>query len=608
MRTTMGQLLVNEALPEDLRDYSRVMDKPTTRKVLREVAQKYPDQYRKVSHDLLRAGQSSVQSTGFSFSLRDFMPTEEKHKRATRVRAQVEKIIDDASIPDSKKKELINRIQIKESDKLADAILDAGIKNNSRLAQIIRGGSKGNPSQYNTVAGLPLAFVDYQDNPIPIPIFNSVSEGLDPVEYWASSYGTRKGIIATKFATQGAGYFSKQLALAAQRGVVTEDDCGTVNGIEVDGDDRDNTGTVLQTNVGNLKAGTVIQPEHVKKLKGKSVVVRSPLTCECDDGVCGRCVGIRETGNFPEIGDNVGISVAQALGEQFSQMMLNTKHVGGALGSGPAYSFADVEKLFQMPEGYTDFVPVARADGKVTSIEDAPQGGVFVNMGDDEQYWVQSRDIVSVKPGQVIEEGDLIADGVPNFKDYAAHRGIGDARMGFMQYLKKMGGKVSRRNAEIMARFMISHVQTSDRDEDSGTLPGDVVRYDSLARRYRAREDAAMTPVASARGMYLEQPLLHYTIGTKVNNRVLSDLKKKGVTSILAHKEAPRFTPDVQRLFVHPMKDQDWMARMSGFNLKTGFLESVHTGGTSDEHSTSFVPALAQGTQFGDELRETGKY
>lgn len=608
MNTTVGQILINEALPEDMRDYSRRLDKPGLKKLMQEVAEKYPDRYREVSQRLMMVGQSAATTGNFSFSLRDFQPPKAKRDIVSKLKIQAQSIVDDPKLDKKQKHEKITMLLGQHLDKITKATLEDAHKSGSRLADVILSGSKGSPSQFNTTVGAPLMYTDHKDQPVPIPVFNSVSEGLDPVEYWASTYGTRKGVISTKFATAEAGYFGKKLGLAANRLVVTDDDCGTSSGILTDGDDRENVGTVLAQDVGNIKAGTVLTPSHLSKLKGKKILTRSPMTCQAEHGLCAKCSGIRERGTFPELGDNLGVSAASALSERLSQSMLNVKHTAGAAGAKRSYGYEDVERLFEMPQHSTEFAPVAEEDGVVKEIKDSPTGGVFVKMGDSE-YWAASKDRLSVKVGDHVEAGDMLAAGIPNPTLLAKHRGIGDARHVFMNNIREVtNNNISRRNAEVLARALISHVNIMSMKGPAGTIIGDTPRYDDIAKEYEPREGSKELPVGSAAGGYLETPVLHYSIGTRINNRVAKVLKDNGVKNITVHKDPPDFEPDVQRMFSHSQLDPDWMTRMSGYHLKSSIPEAVHRGLTSQEHSTSFVPSLARGVEFGEPKQELGLY
>jgi len=980
METTIGNLLVNEALPEELRDYQRVWDKNTSRTVLRELAEKHPEDYPQILQRLMRVGQSAATSGDFSFSLKDFSPTRYKIAETGKLKMRVKKIEDNERLTTEQKNDKVTTLLAEQLEPMIKNVLSEAKKSGSRLADVVSSGSKGSPLQFNSTVGSPLLFVDHKDRPIPIPIYNSISQGFDPVEYWASSYGTRKGVIcldqhtevlmsdysvkqikdircgelvmganddgtwtpsevssvydngqqpmyeytfrknksqsvvrvtateqhklyarlwkagtrgatrklldpelrplgdagfckrashngyvavstagaakdlgtvdeplapligamlgdgctapstrgryslscadksllseleseqpvtfektgsgysyvlraddwvldhveavvgeclahektlpakvmewndrsvggllayliatdgcltgtvntqwvtitmtagkliyqlkqllewrygiwcnavivipaaskehavhdqfeltithrdsisklfklveripgvkhtaeskfrlalskkpsnysahgfriqsktfvgfrhaydleidhhthmfvlasglitsnSTKFATADAGYFGKKVALSAQRTVVTEDDCGTTNGVPVVGDDHENVGTILQKDAGGIPAGTILMPEHVKKLGTREVVVRSPLTCQAENGICARCSGIREGGNFPEVGSNIGITAASTLSERLSQGMLNVKHTAGAAKGGKQdYTFQDVDKLFEMPKTDIKAAPVAEVDGIVKRISPSPTGGVFVSIGDDE-HWAPSMEALQVKVGDQVEAGDVLATGIPNPSLIARYRGIGDARRTFVNSLLDVtNNKITRRNAEVIARGVVSHVRITGQDGPNGTMQGDMTRYDNLVKGYEPRENSTEVPLYEARNQYLEQPVLHHTIGTRVSSRLLKDLKTHGIKSILVNKEQPGFEPDVRRTFQHSALDPDWMTRLGGFNVKSTFLQSVHRGGKSEQHSTSYVPSLAKGIDFGEKTDTQGTY
>ena len=124
-----------------------------------------------------------------------------------------------------------------------------------------------------------------------------------------------------QFATADSGYFGKQLTQAAHRVVVTEDDCGAENvGIEVDGDDADNIGSILVSkDVPGIKAGTELDKKYLPLLEGRTINVRSATTCQAKEGICSKCAGRREDGEFPSLGDAIGVTAARAIAEPTTQ-------------------------------------------------------------------------------------------------------------------------------------------------------------------------------------------------------------------------------------------------------------------------------------------------
>jgi len=602
----MGQLLINEILPEGIRDYTRPIDKKSIRVILRLVASHYPDKYNEVASKLMQLGATVSTAHGREASLT--LDSLRLGPKASKLRRELNKTINAIlQTPGLKREDRDKRIVMalgRASEKIRDTNLKEQLEARNPLAMQVNSGARGNPSQFSALNVGDLLVTDHRDKEIPIPITNSYSDGLDPVEYWAASYGARKGTVSTKFATPKGGFLGKQLALAAHRLVVTEEDCGTENGIPVDGNDPDNVGAVLARKAGKYGAGTVISPKISKQLgKHKTIVVRSPMTCESKHGVCARCAGVREREKFPDVGDNIGVAAAQAIAEPVSQSALNVKHSGGIAGSGPsAAGFDAINQLVQVPKTFQGGASVAKLDGRVEAIENAPQGGTFVRVG-GESHYVAPEFKLLVKKGDRVEAGDVISEGLPNPSEVVRYKGVGAGRWHFMNNfrdtLKRSKIAASRRNVELLSRGLINHVRITGLKSVGDALPDDIVEFNSITRGYRPRTGAHDTGLSRATGRYLERPYLQYSIGTRVTPRVAADLKKAGYKNVLTHEDEPPFAPEMVRAMETISYAPDWMVRLGGFQLKKGLLESLHRGRASQEHGESFIPTLARGVEFG---------
>src|SRR5262249_17969707 len=115
-----------------------------------------------------------------------------------------------------------------------------------------------------------------------------------------------------------------------------------------------------------------------------------------------------------------------------------------------------------------------------------------------------------------------------------------------------------------------------------------------------------IVPVKSAIGKYLERPVLHYSIGTKVKPSMLEDFDQFGVKNVIVHPEPPPFQPGMIRAMENLLHDPDWMTRQLGTNLRKGLLLGAHQGATSDETGTSFVAGLSHAQDFGRVGKTTG--
>jgi DNA-directed RNA polymerase subunit beta' len=521
------------------------------------------------------------------------------------------------------KQDKIIEATAKEHERLTKEVLDDAKQRNNPIADQVISGARGSPANLKRLIGGDLLYVDHRDNVVPFPVQSSYAEGLKPAEYWAGTYGARKGLIDVKFATQDAGFFAKQLNQLAHRLMVTridDDEVGpskSIRGLPVATSDPDNEGALLAHPAGKYPRNTVLTPKILKELDADGVakiLVRSPTVGGPNSGgVYARDVGIREKGRLAPIGDMVGIAAAQALSERLTQGQLGSKHSGGVKGEAKSVSgFEHVNQLVQVPETFKGGAAHSQVDGHVTDIHPAPTGGQYVTIAGQRHYVGRGFEL-KVKRGDTVEAGDMISEGIPNPQEIVKHKGIGEGRRyftdAFSDAYRNSGMPFHRRNVELVARGLINHVELTD--EDNGHVAGDIVPYQELESKWIARDGTRTVPVNQAKGKYLEAPVLHYTIGTPMRPSVLKTLNDFGVKNVDVHDDPPPFAPHMLRAMASAQHDPDWMTRFLGGNQKSSLLRAVHRGATSDTNSTSFVPALAAGTPFGTDwpksvLRQPG--
>lgn len=616
LNTTTGQVLINAVLPEHLRDYSRVLDKKGIDALTEQLAdEKNPELYRKVMHALYSVGHMSAQSGGASFSLYDLRTPVGTKVALDKLKDQVTAVTESDTLTPDQREAAVVKLVGGQASKIEQQLYDEALKSGNAFAQQVHSGSRGKKGDLRSLLVGDLLVSDHKDRIIPMPITNSYSQGVDPAQFWAGAYGARRGTIATKFQTSQAGFLAKQLSQAAHTQVVTSEDCETSRGIPVPADDPDNIGTVLSATAGGLPAGTVLGPREIRKLKGKTISVRSPLTCEANDGVCGRCAGIREKGGFPEVGDNIGITAAQSLSERLSQTQLSKKHSAGradyAEEAQGVQGFDLINQMVQVPKAFREAATIARTDGTVKSVSEAPQGGQFVVVG-DEQHYIPPKFKVFVKPGDRVDAGDVISEGLPNPMELVKYRGIGAGRLEFTNLFRdafrKQGMPANRRNIELVARGLINHVRVTDLDGPNNTLPDDIVEYTSIERNYRPRYGHRKGMPKISVGNYLERPVNQYSIGTRVTKRVAKDLENAGIREVSYHKDPPPFVPQMVRAMETLTMSPDFQQRMAGSYLQKGLLESVHRGRSSQISGPSYIPGLMRGKGFGDKLKTHGVY
>lgn len=606
--TTLGQILVNDALPEKFRDYNRVLSKGEADALLASVAKEHPELYKQISWKLMQLGREAAFTEGSTLKLSDLLPVLDKKDLLDHVEQQERKIRSSKSMTDDEKQKALELVYGEVQKLMLDQTLDSALAKNNPFAIQVKSKARGNKSQLAALLTSPAIYQDAQDRTIPVFIRKSYSEGLDPHEYWAATYGARKGVISTKFATRDAGALGKQLGVAVSDLVVTQDDCGTPSGIPVPIDDNDNVGSVLARNTGRYPAGTVVSKEVLADLKQKKVdeiVLRSPMTCNLAEGVCKHCAGVRENGRFPEIGYHLGLNASSALAERIAQSSLNQKHSGGQRDSKGNIVYAGfdvINNLAQVPKNFPHRATVAERDGTVDKVEEAPQGGWNLTI-DNEVHYVPADRPLLVKEGDKVEQGDQLSEGIVNPADVVRLKGIGEGRRYFAERFTKAfresDYEVNRRNVEAVARSVVDHVSVDEPEGVGDYLPGDVVSYTGVAHSYRPRPDAQHLEPHKAVGMHLEQPALHFTIGTRLSKRMADTLKKHGIDSVMAHKTPPGFSSTMVGVTKVPAHTDDWMARLGSTYLESRLLEDVQRGSTSNIHGLNPIPGIAKGVEFG---------
>ena len=607
MVTTVGQIMVNNALPPALRDYGRTLGKSEADALLALVAKDYPDKYEEVSKALNDLGRHAAYEEGTTIRLSDIQPAIDKSEVLEHVRQQERRIRGDRTLSPEDKQEALEGVYLFANDALKKMTYDATLARENPFALQVKSKARGNPDQLAGLLTSPGVYQDGKDRIVPVFIGSSYAEGLEPHEYWAATYGARKGVVSTKFATRQAGYLGKLLGSSAMDAVVTSRDCQTPYGIPADASDDHNIGSVLARDTAGIPAGTIIDSKvlnAIRKKKVDEIVVRSPITCGNSDGLCSKCVGLREGGELPPIGYHIGSNASSALANEIAQSSLNVKHQGRKQGGLSTFSGFDVIKnLATVPKNYPDHATVAEEDGTVEAVDKAPQGGHYVTIGGRRHYVTEGMPVL-VKPGERVEAGDQLSDGVVNPADVVRLKGVGDGARyfanRFTQAFKESKHGVHRRNVEVLARSMVNHVQINDPEATGGHLPGDIVRYSNWARNYKPRKDATRLVPRKAIGSYLEEPALHYSVGTRVTRKVADKLAKHGTVDVLTHRNPVGVDPVMLSVVKVPEHTGDWMARLGTTYLQQRLLQDVQRGAVSNLHGTHPIPGIAKGVEFGE--------
>lgn len=609
------QLLVNSQLPPDLRDYNREFDSKSLGSLMAEVARKYPEQYERISKAVSDIGRKASYFQGESLTLSDNRPVIDRDKILAEMDNEIEESKRTSLDNDDFQNKKIN-IWHKYNDRIQKETSTEALARKNNLAYSVMSGARGKPAQLKMMLSTPGLYTDAQDNIIPLFVRTSFAEGLRPAEYLAGTYGARKAVLSTKRATAKGGDLAKQMVQSAANLVVSENDCGAANGIDLESDDKSLRGRVLARDLGNITAGTVLDKNalaNIRKQGFEKLIVRSPMTCQAREGVCSRCMGLNALGKFPSKGEAVGITAAQAIGEPITQGALNVKHQGGAAGTDRRYAgFSVINQFVQTPDTFPDKAVLSKIDGQVNSVIEAPQGGYYVTV-DNEPHYIAPGYPVTVKVGDRVESGDMMSEGLADPGEVVELRGLGEGRKYYSDKLKQLlddsGMEADRRNTELMSRAALDHLQITDVKDDDEYLPDDVVSYSYFSNRYTPPKDTTKYKSDKAVGTYLQSPALHYTIGTKITPKIAKHLQSAGFQEVFASPASPTFKPHMVRLRAATHHGTDWLASMHTSYLKKQLSDSALRGEESNvEQNIHFAPRLAIGTNFGENIEQTGKF
>lgn len=221
--TNIGALMISEALPEDLRQDQYTLDKKGVHKLFMQLAEKHPDQYKKSLEQLSAIGATAGWTEGASVSLAALRRSKVKDALVTKLRMQVNALLDDDSLTEDEREAKIVETLLPHTSALQKAVFEEARSENSPYVMQIESGARGKVADLNSMRGADLLATDQNDRFMAIPLWNGYAEGMTPAQYFAASYGQRKGAVGVKFATADAGYMSKRLANAAHRFVVSRD-------------------------------------------------------------------------------------------------------------------------------------------------------------------------------------------------------------------------------------------------------------------------------------------------------------------------------------------------------------------------------------------------
>ena len=539
VETTVGRILYNDGIPQDLGYVDRTSEDgifeyeinfPVNKKKLGDLINRCIkihglSESAEVLDNVKEKGFKYSTKSGLTYSMDDVKVPKEKKEILANAEKEIEKV-----------RKQYRRGLITEEERYKavvniwnSATLDVGKALEENLEPLnpinlmVESGARGNINQLRQSAGMRGLMAGTTGKVIEIPIKSSFAEGLDALEYFISSHQARKGLADTALRTADSGYLTRRLVDVAQEIIVREPDCGSNEGLIVyDVKDGNQLIEPIQerllgrypvrdivnpeTNEVIVDTNTMITDELADKIVDAGITkveVRSVLGCHSKHGVCQKCYGMSlARHNKVEIGETIGIVAAQSIGEPGTQLTMNTKHAGGAIGSDITQGLPRVEELFEArkPKGLAVMTEIA---GKVKVKESKKKKEVIVtNDTESKTYTVPFGPKMKVKDGDMVEPGDPLVEGSLNPADILAIKGP----EGVFEYLttevqkvyRNQGVDINDKHIEVIARQMLKKVRVED-NGDTDMFPGTLVDMYEFADKNREAIDKGVRPATGKR-------------------------------------------------------------------------------------------------------------
>jgi DNA-directed RNA polymerase subunit beta' len=527
IETTLGRLLFNEIIPQDLGFVDRSdpenflkpeIDFMVTKKQLKKIIQAIIDTHGTFKTaevlDLIKSiGYKYSTRAGMTVSIADIIVPPQKAELLDRAQDTVDQISKNfrrGLITEEERYRAVVQTWTEIDNELTDVLLKSLDKYNN-IYMMADSGARGSNQQIKQLAGMRGLMADTQGRTIELPIKSNFREGLDVLEYFMSAHGARKGLSDTALRTADSGYLTRRMVDVSQELIIREQDCcegkeeipgmsvkafmdgkETIEGLKdrITGrysceDIYDKDGTII------VKKNHMITPSRAKAIvtvgvnaKGgpvESVKIRTILTCRSHLGICAKCYGANmATGEPVQVGEAVGIIAAQSIGEPGTQLTMRTFHTGGVAGGDITQGLPRVEELFEArkPKG---LAIISEFEGKCQIVDNKKSREVVVTndeTGESKNYPIPYGSRIKVQDGQSIEAGDELTEGSVNPHDLLKIKGIRSVQNYLLREVQRVyrlqGVDICDKHIEVIVRQMLKKVRIEE-NGDSGFLPGSLV-------------------------------------------------------------------------------------------------------------------------------------
>ena len=571
LETSFGRMIFNNIFPENFPYVNEMVNKKFLQRLTEFLVGFVgnPEAAIDIIDKLKSLGFHYATRSGITWSISDLVVPEEKEKIIAKASEEVKTIegqYQDGLLTNEERKSHV--VQIWQS---ATVAISKNVNKNfdlhGNVFSIVDSGARGSWSQVNQLMGMKGLVQNPNGETIELPIKSSYKEGFSVLEYFIASHGARKGSSDTALKTANAGYLTRRLVDSSQDILVTEEDCGTKEGLVVVRKDGDEYGhnfsnrLFARTSLEEIKingkvivgANEVIDRKSSKLIEASdipSVKIRSPITCKSVWGVCSKCYGYDLAYNSPvKIGTPVGIIAAQSIGEPGTQLTLKTFHTGGVAGRDITHGLPRIEELLEVRSPKYKAV-IAENNGKIVSIE---EGEKDINItfdpekvvGKDEKdkkskkkikkenatsYVLPKGSRILVKAGDVVIAGQKLSEGSIDLKDLLKATNREEVEKYIISEVQKIyvseGVNINNKHLEIILKQMFSRVKIKD-PGDSEFLIGEVISKSKFIEENRKLKAKGKTP---AKAMLM---LLGITRSALASDSFLSAASFQETTRIL---------------------------------------------------------------------------
>lgn len=503
IETSVGRVFFNKVVPESMKFFNKVVKGITIRDlILKATETMSKEEVADLVDNIKTVGFWAATNAGISIGIFDAKIVPNKQEYLERAEKEIEKIEGNMAkglITPGEKSQLSQMVWIQTTEDLANATWDfLGLDNPIRM--MVEAGARGSRDQAKQLSAMRGLSTDPTGKIVELPTKSNYRQGLSVFEYFTSARGARKGVADKALKTADAGYLTRRLVDVAHDVIIRMDDCGTKNGLEYDLS-KTTFPTAREKVMGRMlledvsaagsrkvlfKAGTVMTEDEVNELLQsgvKSVIARSPLTCESKYGICAFCYGLDlTTRQIVKIGTPVGVVAAQAIGEPGTQLTMRTFHTGGIVGLDITQGLPRVEELY---EARTPKItaPVSEIAGKVSIVE-SEDAGTKVRVRttqkphEEREYVIPASAQLLVEEGQLISAGTVLASGHIDVKELLRVQGLRDAQRYIVDEVRKVyesqGVPINEKHFEVIVRKMSDKVRVETQG-DTNLLPGEII-------------------------------------------------------------------------------------------------------------------------------------